>query len=122
MLMHPFPASERASAQAMMMMQSACHGAMGITRKVSLHFIDNAKLAPRLLEQFQMLVLRRCSCSARMLSWMSGCCCQSWSLATAECLCTSQAAGEHRPLSHAVIFKLVVNPPLKGPVDTVGNS
>ena len=105
-----------------MMMRSACQGGMCMTCKVISHFMDNAEPAPRLPEQFQMVLPHRCSCSARMLLWMRRCCYQSWSLATAGCLCTSQAAGEHRPLLHAVIVKMVVAPPLEGPTDTAGRS
>ena len=105
-----------------MMMQSARQGGMCMTCKVISHSMNNAELAPRLPEQFQMVLPHRCSCSARMLLWMRPCYYQSWSLATAGCLCTSQAAGEHRPLLHAVISEMVVNPPLEGSTDSTGKS
>lgn len=113
---------QRVSPQAVSLMQSARHGAICTTCKVTLHLVGNAKRASRLPEQFQMVLPRRCSCSARMLLWMRHCYYQSWSLATAGCLCTSQAAGEHRPLLHAVIYEMVVDPPLDGPTDSAGKS
>ena len=56
-----------------MMMQSARQGGMCMTCKVILHSMNNAEPAPRLPEQFQMVLPHRCSCSARMLLWMRPC-------------------------------------------------
>ena len=80
--------------------------------EVSLTPIDSAMLAaPWPPRQYQMLLpLFRYLCSVRMLLWMRHCCYQSWSLGTAGCLCTSQAAGEHTRLSHAVTLDMVADP------------